>query len=336
VRDAAALYTSQILPEPMISAAPGRAGSTRLLSARMLTLAPDGQLMPPSGAAAAAAAAFGHSSSAAVPAAWALPEAAVAPCHTAAGAAAGAAAAAGSADGTDGSGDNSIDVLAAVIEMNSGSQGSSDQADQASNNNSVASIAISSEVTNQPLQLQRLAAAVQELDVAGDFREFVSCTPNDAAAAAANAAAGEVVPDASDIAADSAAAAAATVTPAAASLVTPEASLGAWGLHHSGLAPAPTSDSNWGTGNWGTMMECRPGNSGDTLASNLFSTQCAVIPTMPDCVYEHTIAAVPNFGERAAPQSSWMFSIVNFALLALLFAASFFEVYNGGISLSVE
>jgi hypothetical protein len=209
-----------------------------------------------------------------------------------------------------------------------GSQGSGDQADQTSDGNSVTSIAILSEVTNQPLQLQRLAAAVQELDVAGDFREFVSWAPSDAAAAAA----GDVVPDTGD----TTAAAAAAESAAAASLVTREASGGAWGLHHSGLALAATADSNWGTGNWGTMVECKAGNSGDTLASNLFSTQCAVIPTMPECVYEHTIAAVPNFGERAAPQSSWMFFIVNFALLALLCAASFFEVYNGGISLSVE
>jgi hypothetical protein len=221
-----------------------------------------------------------------------------------------------------------------VIDIPGGSQGSSGDNNH-NQNNSVASNAIASEATNQPLQLQRLAAAVQELDATAEFREFVSWLPDGAAAAAAAAAAADVEPDTADNQSVSITSAAPTAATAAVAPV-PEASAGAWGLHHTGLQPAPTADSNWGTGNWGTIAECRPGNSGDTLASNLFSTQCAVIPTMPECVYEHTIAAVPNFGERAAPQSSWMFFIVNFALLALLFAASFFEVYNGGISLQAE
>jgi hypothetical protein len=325
VRDAAALYTSQILPEPMISAAPGRAGGSRIMLARMLTVAPDGQLLPPSGVAAAAAAAFEHSGSAAASAAWALPEAPVAPSHTAAAA---AATRAGSSSGTDGSRDQ-YDVLAAVIDIPAGSQGSSGDSSR-DQNNSVASNAMASEVANQPLQ--RLAAAVRELDATAGFREFASWLPDGAAAAAAKAA--DVEPDTADESAASVTPAAPTA--AAAVAPKPKASAGAWGSHHTGLQPASTADSNWGTGNWGTMAECRPGNGADTLSSKVFSTQCAVIPTMPECVYEHTIAAVPNFGERAAPQSSWMFFIVNFALLALLFAASFFEVYNGGISLQAE
>jgi hypothetical protein len=65
----------------------------------------------------------------------------------------------------------------------------------------------------------------------------------------------------------------------------------------------------------------------DNGITEIFNTQAAVIPTLPENIYEHTIAAVPNFGERAAPQASWMFFIVNFVLLASLFGASFVEVY---------
>ncbi|KAF6262258.1 hypothetical protein COO60DRAFT_1677084 [Scenedesmus sp. NREL 46B-D3] len=69
----------------------------------------------------------------------------------------------------------------------------------------------------------------------------------------------------------------------------------------------------------------------NTAAANgcedIFNTQAAVIPTLPENIYEHTIAAVPNFGARAAPKASWMFFIVNFVLLAALFCASFVEVY---------
>jgi hypothetical protein len=73
---------------------------------------------------------------------------------------------------------------------------------------------------------------------------------------------------------------------------------------------------------------------GTTAAENggcteMFNTQAAVIPTLPENIYEHTIAAVPNFGARAAPKASWMFFIVNAVLLSALFGASFVEVYCG-------
>jgi hypothetical protein len=74
------------------------------------------------------------------------------------------------------------------------------------------------------------------------------------------------------------------------------------------------------------------GATGTCLDNNytqMFNTQCAVIPTLPENIYDHTIAAVPNFKERATPGSSWMFYIVNFCLLGMLFAASFVEVYVG-------
>jgi hypothetical protein len=71
----------------------------------------------------------------------------------------------------------------------------------------------------------------------------------------------------------------------------------------------------------------------NTAAENgcteMFNTQAAVIPTLPENIYEHTIAAVPNFGARSAPKASWMFFIVNAVLLSALFGASFVEVYCG-------
>jgi hypothetical protein len=42
---------------------------------------------------------------------------------------------------------------------------------------------------------------------------------------------------------------------------------------------------------------------------------------------EHTIAAVPNFKERAQPVDSYMFYIVNAALLVMLVGTALAEVY---------
>ncbi|WIA35048.1 hypothetical protein OEZ86_003538 [Tetradesmus obliquus] len=83
-----------------------------------------------------------------------------------------------------------------------------------------------------------------------------------------------------------------------------------------------TSDmSGW------TVADCAGATAADNDCTEMFNTQAAVIPTLPENIYEHTIAAVPNFGERAAPKASWMFFIVNTVLLASLFGASFVEVY---------
>jgi hypothetical protein len=56
--------------------------------------------------------------------------------------------------------------------------------------------------------------------------------------------------------------------------------------------------------------------------------ECAVIPTETDNVYQHTIAAVPNFNDRLTPASNWMMLVINFVLLGTLVIASFYEVYG--------
>jgi hypothetical protein len=95
------------------------------------------------------------------------------------------------------------------------------------------------------------------------------------------------------------------------------------------LSPAPTGAGFTADMTGWTVAESVLGC--DTAAENgcteMFNTQAAVIPTLPENIYEHTIAAVPNFGARAAPKASWMFFIVNFVLLSALFGASFVEVY---------
>jgi hypothetical protein len=97
------------------------------------------------------------------------------------------------------------------------------------------------------------------------------------------------------------------------------------------LSPAPTGAGFTADMTGWTVAESVLGC--DTAAENgcteMFNTQAAVIPTLPENIYEHTIAAVPNFGARAAPKASWMFFIVNFVLLSALFGASFVEVYVG-------
>eukprot|EP00775_Hariotina_reticulata_P010775 gene10775-10931_t len=56
--------------------------------------------------------------------------------------------------------------------------------------------------------------------------------------------------------------------------------------------------------------------------------ECAVIPTETENVYQHTIAAVPNFNNRLVPASNWMMLVINFVLLGTLVIASFYEVYG--------
>jgi hypothetical protein len=52
----------------------------------------------------------------------------------------------------------------------------------------------------------------------------------------------------------------------------------------------------------------------------------AVIPTLPSSIYEHTIAAVPNFDHRVSPETSSMFFLVNVVLVAVLLVSVLMEV----------
>ena len=52
----------------------------------------------------------------------------------------------------------------------------------------------------------------------------------------------------------------------------------------------------------------------------------AVIPTVPANIYEHTIAAVPNFSNKAPPATNAMFLVVNVALVLVLVASAVLEV----------
>lgn len=60
--------------------------------------------------------------------------------------------------------------------------------------------------------------------------------------------------------------------------------------------------------------------------NNLLS-ECAVIPTVPENIYNHTIAAVPNFKEKQKPPTNWTFAITNICLLLALAGAAIVEVY---------
>jgi hypothetical protein len=51
-----------------------------------------------------------------------------------------------------------------------------------------------------------------------------------------------------------------------------------------------------------------------------------VVPVLPESIYEHTLAARPNFRERERPGKSYMFLLVNGALLLSLVAGSILDV----------
>jgi hypothetical protein len=53
----------------------------------------------------------------------------------------------------------------------------------------------------------------------------------------------------------------------------------------------------------------------------------AVIPTLPSSIYEHTIAAVPNFEQKVSPKTSCTFLIVNLFLVLALGSIAVMEVH---------
>jgi hypothetical protein len=69
------------------------------------------------------------------------------------------------------------------------------------------------------------------------------------------------------------------------------------------------------------------GMGGLGSADNNLLSECAVIPTVPENIYNHTIAAVPNFKEKQKPPTNWTFAITNICLLLALAGAAFVEVY---------
>lgn len=74
--------------------------------------------------------------------------------------------------------------------------------------------------------------------------------------------------------------------------------------------------------------------SSSLLLAKVFSTddggapKC-VPPAQPGSMYEHTLAAVPNFSERVSPASNVMMLLLNVILLATLVTASLVEVFAG-------
>lgn len=54
-----------------------------------------------------------------------------------------------------------------------------------------------------------------------------------------------------------------------------------------------------------------------------------VVPVAPATIFEHTLAARPNFANQTAPGSSLMFVAVNVIMLSALFAGSILEVEIG-------
>lgn len=87
---------------------------------------------------------------------------------------------------------------------------------------------------------------------------------------------------------------------------------------HSFNYPMPSGDYT---------MQSIFGMGGLGSAENNLLSECAVIPTVPENIYNHTIAAVPNFKEKQKPPTNWTFALTNICLLLALAGAAFVEVY---------
>ncbi len=68
-----------------------------------------------------------------------------------------------------------------------------------------------------------------------------------------------------------------------------------------------------------------PGGGGGSLVLG-GQASCMVVPVVPASIYEHTLAARPNFDNRSMPRRNWMFIAVNGIMLVALVVGSVLDV----------
>jgi hypothetical protein len=90
-----------------------------------------------------------------------------------------------------------------------------------------------------------------------------------------------------------------------------------------------------GTGSGQSQAPLRAASRASRLLSQLSlemrnfgnSDTSIVFPVIPENIYQHTIAARPNFNEKAAPRRNYMFVLVNAAMIGALIAGAVLDVF---------
>ena len=75
------------------------------------------------------------------------------------------------------------------------------------------------------------------------------------------------------------------------------------------------------------LLTSRGLNAEPTTTGSSVMPAWAVIPTLPSSIYEHTIAAVPNFEHKVSPKASCTFLLVNLSLIIVLIGLALTELH---------